>query len=599
MPSAAYQNESEKTKALRKRIELAKESASDFQRRRHSDWTENYQLFRDKVITNRLTQRQSVNIPITKETVGTILSKVDDPPNILYEERANDKQKEIYINEWFKEDYDFNKMKLLDLIDKKQNCLYGRTFYKFNIVDGRIKVTVEDPMDILVDRFTNPADIETAQYIIKINMFRAYDEIVNDERYTAEGKKDIKERYSKVTTGVQNDDSNSAQWTDKNQRMQNMGDGGVNFPNTGTPLIEINEVYIKEWDTEEEEMMIRYVVMAYDVILLNKPLKEVMGINFYPFVSWASDVEALDFWSDGVVDIVRPVNKVLNVWASQMIENRTLRNMGMQYYNSMNEDFNPDTYQPMPFGWYPVPGNPSEMIQRVEIPDLSSTLQEMQFFIQTVERSTASTATIKGVKEAGAVTLGQIQIMQQSAMERITSMSLLYKQMYKDFGEKWLALTLANEDKLDGKTLYKKGTTGIILPKELEIEDFISKSGYDVVISSSNEQEQKNFAQLQKYKAVKQEMPSNPILDREYKKKLVDVLGVPQEVEREILSFEDQQRNQAEQGQTAMAPVGGMPMAGQPGQGMPPQGAPQPTILDQANQKVASKLTSNAATVTA
>lgn len=88
---------------------------------------------------------------------------------------------------------------------------------------------------------------------------------------------------------------------------------------------------------------------------MREKLEDIMGINFFPVVTWASDIEALDFWSDGILDIVRPVNKILNVWFSQLVENRTLRNMGMQYYDSTIEDFNPDTYQPMPFGWYPVP----------------------------------------------------------------------------------------------------------------------------------------------------------------------------------------------------------------------------------------------------
>lgn len=34
-----------------------------YRERRHPQWTDNYQLYRDTVITNRLTQRQSVNVP--------------------------------------------------------------------------------------------------------------------------------------------------------------------------------------------------------------------------------------------------------------------------------------------------------------------------------------------------------------------------------------------------------------------------------------------------------------------------------------------------------------------------------------------------------
>jgi hypothetical protein len=40
--------------------------------RRHPQWTSNYEIYRDTVITNRLTQRQSVNVPLMKETIRTL-----------------------------------------------------------------------------------------------------------------------------------------------------------------------------------------------------------------------------------------------------------------------------------------------------------------------------------------------------------------------------------------------------------------------------------------------------------------------------------------------------------------------------------------------
>jgi hypothetical protein len=47
--------------------QIQTELDADRRRRKHwhSQWTENYQLYRDTVIINRLTQRQSVNVPLT------------------------------------------------------------------------------------------------------------------------------------------------------------------------------------------------------------------------------------------------------------------------------------------------------------------------------------------------------------------------------------------------------------------------------------------------------------------------------------------------------------------------------------------------------
>ena len=61
------------------RLQKEKKAAIELQERKHDDWNDNYELYRNKVRINRLTQRQAVNIPLMKETVKTLLSKIDDP----------------------------------------------------------------------------------------------------------------------------------------------------------------------------------------------------------------------------------------------------------------------------------------------------------------------------------------------------------------------------------------------------------------------------------------------------------------------------------------------------------------------------------------
>src|ERR1044071_10274033 len=84
------------------------ESDRKFRERRHSQWTDSYTLYRDTVIVNRLTQRQSVNVPLMKESIRTILSGIDDPPDNYYENLDNDKQKELFMNEYWKGEFEKN-----------------------------------------------------------------------------------------------------------------------------------------------------------------------------------------------------------------------------------------------------------------------------------------------------------------------------------------------------------------------------------------------------------------------------------------------------------------------------------------------------------
>src|SRR5229473_6080564 len=77
-------------------------SAFNWQFRRHDQWRENYELYRDTVIVNRLTQRQSVNIPLLKGIIRTLLSKFKSKLDLVFEDLGGDKQKDIFKNEYWK-----------------------------------------------------------------------------------------------------------------------------------------------------------------------------------------------------------------------------------------------------------------------------------------------------------------------------------------------------------------------------------------------------------------------------------------------------------------------------------------------------------------
>ena len=61
-----------------------KEAGFNYRRRREENWRQNYELYRDHVTINRLTQRQSVNLPLMKTTLRTLLKYIDDIPLILF-----------------------------------------------------------------------------------------------------------------------------------------------------------------------------------------------------------------------------------------------------------------------------------------------------------------------------------------------------------------------------------------------------------------------------------------------------------------------------------------------------------------------------------
>ena len=155
-----------------------RKTAREFQERRHDNWNDNYELYRNKVRTNRLTQRQAVNIPLMKETIKTSLSKIDDAPNVDWKNLDNDELKELVYQEVWNDQFKKKKFEWLDIVDKKNVLLYGLSSKKLNIADDGIDVDVLDVFNIVFDPLMNPTDIETARFIIHQNIFRSLREVL-------------------------------------------------------------------------------------------------------------------------------------------------------------------------------------------------------------------------------------------------------------------------------------------------------------------------------------------------------------------------------------------------------------------------------------
>jgi len=527
-----------------------KESGYNYRQRRSEPWLENYTLYRDKVTVNRLTQRQSVNVPLMKMSVKTLLKEIDDMPVLHFENLDNDKEAEVFKNEYWNYTDEQNKMELQDLVDKKQVLLFGRSFDQWQIADGKVKQTIQDPEDILVSRFMDPTDLHSSRFLIHTHIFVPLTTLEENKDYDKQAVKDLKEWYA-TELGIVKVKDNLKMMVDKNKKMEEMGVPDVDSPTLGETYVELTLHFLfhkEEGDTEEEIYL--YVEADEKAILMKKKLEEVIGTtkdhfwrNHYPYATWGSDLERQDFWSDAVGDTVRTPNKIVNSFFSQMVENRTLRNFGMQYYDSTNKDFQPSTYNPVAWGWYGVPGKPSEVVQKVDIPDLSESLDEISFIMELVEKATGATATQQGVQTERSITLGEVELALGEAKEIARSVSKFYTQAWKDRGLIFIKLVEAASDQLDAVKIYKKGrNTDDIYEREVAPKDWKTPAGYRCKVWSQDEKNAKDTEALQKLAAVKANMPLNPKVDEIYKRKLSEFAGLTPDEISEIMEFEDTNR---------------------------------------------------------
>lgn len=532
-------------------IKLEKDSALAFKERRLQDWDDNYTLYRDKVVTNRLTQRQSVNVPLMKYGLNSILKDVDDPPQLYFQNLDNEDQKEIFYNEHWKEVAKRNKLVMVASVDRKQAFLFGRTFKKINIENGKVTFEVIDPKDMLVHRFVNPVDLHSAKCLIQTGIYRTLTEILEDEEYNKEVRAELRTYYENRDPELEGDDT-YAQASEKADRMTTMGVDDEFDPVLGETYLELNEVYRFEWDDVAEDTIIfRYVIAIADdqtFKLHKQALHEIFGktkdnfwFNHFPYSSWGTDPERTDFWNDGAGDILRTPNKIANSWISSLVENRQLRNYGMTYYDSTDPTFVPQTFQPIPYGFYPVPGDPNKVMKPVEIPDLSESLDEIQYIISLAEKATASTSTQSGAIEQKQVTLGEIQLALANAQDRVKSIQQFIDEDWKEFGMLYIKLLEGAGQYLDPVTVNKKGRLGKkMYTREISMKDWKTKSGYTVEVRMLQDKQAEDVDMIQKLTVARNSMPDNVPLKEIYDHHILQFAGLTPDEISTVEEFERQ-----------------------------------------------------------
>jgi hypothetical protein len=272
---------------------------------------------------------------------------------------------------------------------------------------------------------------------------------------------------------------------------------------------------------------------------MDKSLKELIGVDSWPFVMWGEDPQLNDLYCDGVGDLVLTPNKIINIWFSQQAENRTLRNFQMHWYDASIQGYKPQTYEPGPGMMLPAPGDPSKTIKPVDISGLDETLTAINFLTSVVERGTGATAIEKGTGEQKEQTLGEVKILVGKAMERVTTITKFYRNSWYELATKWDEMMQANSFKKI--QLYKTGKSGKVYEKVVYPSDWKSEAGYEPNVRSTLEQEAEQTKTMQKYLFVSAQFPNNPALRKISQRKQLESLKLTPDELSEIEMAQNQQ----------------------------------------------------------
>ncbi len=540
-----------------------KQDSAAFKQRRLVQWNENYALYRDKVVTNRLTQRQAINIPIMRETIQTRISKTDETPLLKFETRGRsnkDKSGEIVLNEMWAYTMDDQNLEIKDNVDKKIAGLQGRSFKKWGWNNGKIFCDLIDPYDIDIDPRANPLDIQSASYMHHKNIFRPLRVILANKKFSAVAKYQLK-TYLDSKQGLIKSAESQEEYERRKERLTLLGADNYDEYRANDVMVEINESYKMIWNPIEGRFVRHLIVFAADsVVLYDKPMVDAIGIKRVPIVTWAEDPDLNDIWSDGTGDNVRTFNKVVNMYISQDLENRAYRNFGMYFFNTMNGTFTPRAFEAKPFGMYGVPGNPDEIVKQMRIEPLQDTTATIEYMKNLIQSSVAQTPTERGVQDKMNATLGEIQLTLQQSQTRQDAGAKQYRRAWKESGEIWYELLNANSS---GRfKLYKKGRDGNYYGKEVVPSDWKNPEGYDCKVMVKSEAEANDDMDLKKIAYIKNSFVDNPVALKIARRKELELLKwEPEEIDEVMQAEEQAQTNVVDPN----APVdGGAPIPGMP-----------------------------------
>ena len=512
-----------------------------FKRRRFEQWNQNYSLYRDRVETNRLTQRQAINIPIMRETIQTWVAKNEEPPQLKFKSRGRSnshKNGEILVDEIWGFCFDKLKLDILDQVDKKIVGLQGRSFKIAGMNRGEFFIDLLDPYDIEISPRVSPFDLNSAAYVIRTGIFKPLREILANSKYEKAAKDELK-AYLDTKDGLIKAAETRDAYLQKVQRIRDLGAENYDDYNATEVLVEINESYKMIWNKENNQFVRHLIKFGADkVVLYNKPIKEALGLARLPIVTWADDPDLNDIWCDGKGDSVRTINKVVNMYISSDVENRMYRTFGMYFFNSQNGTYKPQAFDPKPFAMFGVPGNPAEVVQQVRIEPLGDTSQQIGFLKDLIQSSVAQTPLERGEQSKSRTTFGEVQLNLQMSGERNSTSSKHYRRAWEELGAIFYELLSNNTSHTI--TVYKKRPDGDLQMKEIYPSEWNMPEGYQVEVIMRSEAEALDQFALQKVQYAIQNFQDNPAALKIAKKKQLELMEWTQEEIDEALAMYEQ-----------------------------------------------------------
>lgn len=393
------------------------EHALEYRAKREDTWREIDNLYFGHKQESMVT-RANIHIPKLQGTIETFLSKVDEAPYIEYEEATlADKPQAKKMNAMIRRQMNVDDWDLVDTLGKKEAALYGRTIYK-KYASSKNGFTdyfdIVDVLDFLIDPLAGGLKpFENCNYCGQDNIIKSIHELKNSDVYDTEAA----EAMAKELTSDSEADS---KYNSKAARRRSLG-------LSQAVLVKQKSIRLVEWYTRYEGEWY-YVLFSpeHKRAVRCNTLKEVMGFDELPFISWAPFPRSIEFWTMGLGDLLAEPNRVQNILMSQILDNNAYRNYGMKAYDVTKVE-NPEQLVPRPMGRVAVNGNPKDIIDNIQFPEISNAIQAFQLMESVFARETGVPGQAKGMPNSKRMSATEFSGLLDQVADRFFTSNKIYK----------------------------------------------------------------------------------------------------------------------------------------------------------------------------
>lgn len=463
-------------------------------------------LYNNKCLET-IDDRVNIPFPIMAGHIDTLYSKIDNPPTVTFKFTDLPNFGEKISSAWKADSSSMRaRWTAKDRTEKKMSLLSGRGIAK--VYASSVNNQYQSNYDV-VDYWSFICEgrrgyLEDNLYAGEMDIYKTKEEI---EQLAEQGVYD-KAQVKKLLDSQDNAriDEYSLEIQNKYNRMKSLG-----LMPESNAFVGQSVYNLVEWVMQHGGK--RYY-LVFDIKsglwLRAELLKDLYACNLYPWVSWAVNYEEYNFWSKGAGDDILPVSEAIKLILNEVIENTRRRNRPMRVVDPELFDDVSDIMDYVPDNVVvATQQNAGQKIFTIETPEVSTSVNVIQFLENYLGQKTGITPTIQGATDTDAkvgVYYGQLE---QSA-DRIGTINKEYSDSYAQKGYRYF--WGLKEHLTESKAIQMLGKGGIHSDEltRKELKDVVDVD--DVVVSGGSSEEQINEVRTQRQARTIAELSANPAL---------------------------------------------------------------------------------------